>query len=67
MSETGKFMIFCIEQYRAAKGLDGKTVMELFVKYSVLDYISNSFGALHTTGTKYIINDIDEFIKTRAA
>ena len=65
MSRQGDFMIFCIEQYKSAKNLTGKQVSELFSRYSVWDYIYSCFEALHTTGTNYIIEDIDLYIEAR--
>lgn len=37
------FVAFCIEEYRAANGLTGEEVMELFAKYGVTDYLMQSF------------------------
>lgn len=65
MSKQGDFMIFCTEQYKAAKQLTGKQVSELFTRYQVWDYIYSCFEALHTTGTNYIIEDIDSYINAR--
>jgi len=65
MSEAGKFLVFCIEQYKSAKNLTGKQSIELFRKYGVSEYIVSCYKALCTTGTNYIINDIDLFIKAR--
>lgn len=67
MSKEGKFLVFCIEQYKSAKNLTGKQVAELFRKYEVYEYIFSCYGALHTTGTNYIIADIDLFIEARQA
>lgn len=67
MSKEGNFLIFCIEQYKSAKNLSGKQVMELFQKYRVSEYIVSCFEALHTTGTNYIIEDIDLYIEARQA
>lgn len=67
MSEEGKFLIFCIEQYKSAKNLTGKQVMDLFRKYKISEYIVSCFEALHTTGTNYIIEDIDLYIEARKA
>jgi hypothetical protein len=39
--------------------------MELFGQYGVVDYIMACYEALHTTGTNYIIEDIDLFIEAR--
>ena len=67
MSKEGNFLIFCIEQYKSAKALTGKQVMELFGKYRVPEYIVSCFEALHTMGTNYIIEDIDLYIEARMA
>ena len=63
MSRQGDFLIFCAEQYKAAKKLNGKQLAELFSNYRVWDYIYSCYEALHTTGTKYIIEDIDLYIE----
>ncbi len=63
MSEQGKFTIFCAEQYKFAKHLTGKQLAALFSRYGLWDYIYSCYRALHTTGTNYIIADIDSFIK----
>ena len=65
MSKEGKFLIFCIEQYKSAKNLTGKEVIELFRKHRVSEYIVSCFEALHTTGTNYIVEDIDLYIEAR--
>lgn len=64
MSKELAFMVLCIEEYKNQKGITGKEVMTLFNKYSVLEYIRDFYEALHTTGTKYIIDDIDLYIKS---
>ena len=65
MSKEGKFLIFCIEQYKTAKKLNGKQVIELFGRYKVFEYIVTCFEALHTTGANYIIEDLDLYIEAR--
>ena len=65
MSKEGNFLIFCIEQYKSAKNLNGREVIELFRKYRISEYIVSCFEALHTTGTNYIIEDIDLYIEAR--
>jgi hypothetical protein len=66
MNEKLRFLVFCIEEYKSAKKSNGKQVIALFEKYGVTDYIIDCYGALHTTGTQYIINDIDEYIAVRS-
>lgn len=65
MSRQGDFMVYCTEQYKSAKKLNGKQVSELFSYYQVWDYIYSCFEALHTTGANYIVDDIDLYIKAR--
>ncbi|MBP5363402.1 MAG: DUF3791 domain-containing protein [Ruminococcus sp.] len=65
MSRESEFLIYCMERYRHHKKLSGKEVTELFEKNGVNNYILNCFGALHTVGEEYLINDIDEFITKR--
>ena len=65
MDERTDFIVYCIEEYKAAKGMNGKNVMELFKRYSVIDYIRDYYEALHTTGRQYIVDDISMYIEAR--
>lgn len=67
MSDEGKFLVFCMECYRAEKGLTGREVSELFAKFGVSDYVMRYFDSLHTTGVKYIVADIADYIRSQAA
>ncbi|GHV24116.1 hypothetical protein FACS189465_0670 [Clostridia bacterium] len=60
-----KFLIYCIETYKSARNLTGKQIIALFDKYGVIAYIVNCYGALHTMGDNYIVEDIDSFIEIR--
>ena len=66
MSKEGEFLIYCIEMYMDEKNLNGKQVVDLFKEHKVMEYIMSFYEALHTTGDKYIINDIDLFLKAHA-
>jgi hypothetical protein len=65
MSKEGKFLVFCLEMYKAAKHMTGKQVIELFKRYGITDYVLSCYEALHITGTNYIVEDIDLFIEAR--
>ena len=65
MESITKFMIFCIEEYKKAEKLSGKQVINTFNKYKVLEYIIAYYEALHTTGTRYIVEDINLYIEAR--
>jgi len=65
MDNTSKFLIYCIEIYKTAFKLSGKQVNDLFSQYNIHDYIVKCYGALHTTGPEYIIEDIAGLIADR--
>lgn len=65
MTIQGKFMIFCVEQYKRAKQLHGRQLSDLFDKYNIWNYLYDCYEALHTVGTSYIIEDIDLYIDVR--
>ena len=65
MINQGKFMVFCVEQYKHAKQLNGRQLSDLFDKYQIWNYLYDCYEALHTIGTSYIIEDIDLYIDAR--
>ena len=50
---------------KRAKQLSGRQLSDLFDKYRVWNYLYDCYEALHTTGTSYIIEDIDLYIDAR--
>jgi len=64
MSDNAEFITYCMEEYKAAKGITGKEVITLFKKHNIIDYIVTCYGALHTMGGLAIAEDIDSLIKT---
>jgi len=65
MPEIVKFKAFCLERYKYEHNMSGKDTIRLFMQYGVLDYIGSFYDVLHTFGDKYIVEDIDLFIRTR--
>ena len=59
------FVSFCIEQYKMHKGISGNETMKLFDQYGVTDYLANHFDVLHTQGAKWLMQEIDDFIKIK--
>ena len=59
------FVAFCIEEYGAAKGIAGKQVLDIFVKYGLVEYLSKFYDVLHTQGRQWLVDEIDEFIEIR--
>ena len=67
MSKTLEFKVFCLESYKQANNLTGAYTANLFKKYGVFDYISSFYDVLHSTGERYIAEDIGEFLEARMA
>ena len=59
------FLSFCIEQYKSVKGISGTEALNTFVTYGILDYLSEHFDILHTQSRQWLLEEIDELIKTR--
>ena len=65
MDNITKFLVYSVEIYKTAFKKTGKQVIELFNQYGILDYLVSCYGALHTTGPEYIIEDIAGLIEER--
>lgn len=65
MSKQTEFVIFCIENYKVHKELNGKQTLDLFSRYGVLEYLKDFYDVLHTQGYRYINNDIDLYLRSR--
>ena len=65
MDNVTRFLVYCIEIYKTAYHINGKEVVQLFAQYGILEYIVQCYGALHTTGPEYIIEDIASLIEER--
>ena len=63
--KVNDFIVFCIEIYKTNHNMHGKEVYDLFLKKGVIDYLTNGYDMLHTQGSEWLINDIDEYLKIR--
>ena len=59
------FIIFCIEIYKNKHTLTGEEAFDIFNQYGVIEYLHNGYEMLHTQGDKWILNDIEEYLKIR--
>lgn len=59
------FILFCLEFYKIKEKITGKEAYEIFDKYGVFKYLQEGYDMLHTQGDKWLMNDIDEFLKVR--
>ena len=67
MSKEMVCTVFCLENYKIHRNLNGQEVSLLFDRYGVFEYIREFYDVLHTTGYNYINNDIDIFLNSRGA
>lgn len=65
MSKQTTFAVFCLENYKVHRSLTGSQAVQLFMRHGVFDYLKEFYDVLHSTGHKYIINDIDIYLKSR--
>ena len=63
MDKKLEFKIFCLESYKQAHNLTGKEVYKIFETYKVLDYLDDYYDVLHSTGQKYIVEDIEKYLQ----
>ena len=63
--DVAYFISFCIELYKNEKSISGSKAMSILSQYGVIDYLAEHFEILHTQGTQWILEDIEEFINKR--
>jgi hypothetical protein len=59
------FICYTIENYKNEHHLDGKTVIVIFDKFAVFDYIKNCYEYLHTVSSESVVWNIDEYIRNK--
>mgnify|MGYP002625041597 FL=1 len=65
--KKAEFLSWCIEEYAATHGLNGRDVANGFSQKKVLDFLGDNYEVLHTQGKSYILESIEDFIRTGAA
>ena len=63
VSETMKFKIYCIEEYKRMHNMAAPEVVDLFEEYSVYEFLN--LPALQWQSLRNTVLDIDEFIDNR--
>ncbi len=56
------FQLFCLENYRSAKGISGTKAFNVFREAGVFSFLASGFEVLHTQSKNYLISEITEFI-----
>jgi len=58
------FLASCVELYKDEKGMSGQEAYNYLREKGALSFITECWDGLHMTGPLYIIDSIDEYIKT---
>lgn len=66
-NEVGQFVVFCLEEYKAAENLSGEVAYGLFEKNGVFDYLREGFDQLHTLGSAALVEDLRDYLYRRHA
>jgi hypothetical protein len=61
------FLASCVELYKDEKGLTGQEAFNYLRKTGAVDFITGCWDGLHMTSTHYIVDSIDEYIKTHGS
>ena len=60
------FLASCVELYKDEKGMSGQEAFNYLRATGATKFIVECWEGLHMTGPLYIIDSIDEYIKTHA-
>jgi hypothetical protein len=60
------FLASCVEAYKVEKGLTGQEAYNYLQETGAVGFITNCWEGLHMTSMQYVIDSIDEYIKTHA-
>ncbi|MCD8286922.1 MAG: DUF3791 domain-containing protein [Clostridia bacterium] len=63
LSDECQFAIAMFEEYKYIKGISGKEALKLFDKYGLYSYLVDSYPYLHIFGSRYIVMDMDDYMK----
>ena len=66
MKQKGEvwFLALCVEIYKDEKGLTGQEAYNYLQKTGAVSFITSCWEGLHMTSPQYVIDSIDEYIKT---
>lgn len=60
--EIANYIVYSIEEYKRQKNLDGRTVVEIFRKNKIFDFVEKYYESLHTGSSENLILDIDQLL-----
>jgi len=60
-----RFVVYCLELYRQAEGLDGAETADIFERLGLIDYLCAGYDVLHSLGEAALIEDIRDYVTRR--
>ena len=63
--KVAEFMSFCVEMYAKSKHLPWGVVAAMLAKSGGFDYLRRGYEVLHTMGSEWLLDDIDDYFKMR--
>ena len=60
-----EFYVYTMEMYAIEKKISGLLAFSIFREYGVDELLIKHYDLLHTQGTGYVIDEIEEFLKAR--
>lgn len=64
-SKITLFQSVCLESYKNRHKINAIECLYVFSKYNVFRYLENVYETLHTQSQEYIVEEIDQYIKTQ--
>ncbi|GBU20582.1 hypothetical protein R80B4_00460 [Fibrobacteres bacterium R8-0-B4] len=61
------FLASCVEVYKVEKGLTGREAYNYLRSAGAVRFIAECWEGLHTTSPRYVVDSIDEYIRSNMA
>ncbi|MDR0834674.1 MAG: DUF3791 domain-containing protein [Candidatus Symbiothrix sp.] len=58
MTNKEKYTLFLLEQYRAKQNITASETFDFFVEHNLFDYIDETYEAIHTEDTDYVVSQL---------
>lgn len=60
------FIAFCIEMYKNTHSITGASAYNIFLENGIHDYLAENYEVLHTQSPRWILEEIDDVIKSNS-
>jgi hypothetical protein len=58
MTNKEKYTLLLLEQYRAKRNISANEAFDCFVKNNFFDYINDTYEAIHTEDTDFVVSQM---------